>query len=175
MIRTRRLVVIAAALGLLLAACSSSSSSSSSAAAPPTTAAATVTTRGHLDLAAIGAATATGMTLSLARGPQGIFLIGPNGHSLYVFAKDTGTTSACTGRCATVWPAITATGTITTGPDIDKAEVTTVHGQVADQLAYYGHLLYTFSGDAAPGQTKGVGIPDWNLLGPFGNVMLPRG
>jgi predicted lipoprotein with Yx(FWY)xxD motif len=72
-------------------------------------------------LKAIGPATATGKTISLAKGKAGIFLIGPNGHALYIFDKDHGTTTACTGTCATYWPALTATGPITTGPDIDKA------------------------------------------------------
>jgi predicted lipoprotein with Yx(FWY)xxD motif len=131
-------------------------------------------TGGPINFKAIGPATATGKTISLAKGPAGIFVIGPNGHSLYVFAKDKGTTSACTGKCATFWPALTATGPITVGPGIDKAKVTLVMGQQARQVAYYGHLLYYFKGDSAPGKTKGASIPGWNLLGPFGNVMLPK-
>ena len=42
---------------------------------------------------------------------------------------------------------------------------------VSGQVAYGGHLLYGFANDTAPGQTNGVGLPDWNLLGPFANVM----
>ena len=30
-------------------------------------------------------------------------------------------------------------------------------------------------GDTAPGQTTGTKISGWHLLGPFGNVMLPKG
>jgi predicted lipoprotein with Yx(FWY)xxD motif len=125
-------------------------------------------------LKTIGPATATGKTISLARGKAGIFLIGPNGHTLYIFTKDHGTKTACLGICATYWPALTATGPITTGPDINKAEVAKVDAQKPDQLTYYGHLLYYFKGDAAPGQTNGTKIKDWYLLGPFGNVMLPK-
>jgi len=125
-------------------------------------------------LKAIGPATATGKTISLAKGKAGIFLIGPNGHALYIFDKDHGTTTACTGTCATYWPALTATGPITTGPDIDKAKVAKVDAQKPDQLTYYGHLLYYFKGDSAPGQTGGTKIKGWYLLGPVGNVMLPK-
>jgi Secreted repeat of unknown function len=42
------------------------------------------------------------------------------------------------------------------------------------QVTFYGHLLYYFKGDTAPGQTNGVGVSGWHLIGPFGNVMLPR-
>jgi predicted lipoprotein with Yx(FWY)xxD motif len=123
----------------------------------------------------IGAAKATGKTLSLAKGKQGIFAIGPNGHSLYVFDGDHGTKSGCTGSCASTWLAFTDKGAITTGVLINKSEVAKADGQKPDQLTFYGHLLYYFKGDTAPGQTNGVGTPGWHLIGPFGNVMLPRG
>jgi predicted lipoprotein with Yx(FWY)xxD motif len=126
-------------------------------------------------LASIGAATASGETVSLAKGPAGIFLIGPNGHTLYVFDKDSATTSACTSaQCVQNWPALTATGPITTGPAVSKDQVATTTGQVPEQVTYYGHLLYYFAGDSAPGQTNGTRITGWHLLGPSGNVMLPR-
>ena len=111
------------------------------------------------------------MTVSLAKSPKGIFLIGPNGHTLYIFTKDKGTTTACTSsECMQFWPALKATSTPTSGPGINAAMVTVAHGQVA----YYGHLLYYFKGDTKPGDTNGTAIADWNLLGPFGNVMLPQ-
>ena len=127
-------------------------------------------------LKSIGPASASGKTVSLAKGTQGIFLIGPNGHTLYIFNKDHGTTSACKkAECAKVWSALTATGPLKSGPGINAKEVKTAHGQVKHQVTYYGHLLYYFKGDVSPGQTKGASVADWDLLGPFGNVMLPRG
>ncbi|MGH2717517.1 MAG: hypothetical protein ACRDJU_02915 [Actinomycetota bacterium] len=47
------------------------------------------------------------------------------------------------------------------------------NGQVANQVTYYGHLLYYFDQDTAPGQTSGDGVNNFDLLGPVGNVMLP--
>ncbi len=126
------------------------------------------------ELGAIGSAKATGKTLSLAKGKPGIFVIGPNGHSLYVFDEDHGTKSACTGTCASTWTALTSSGTVSTGTLIKKSEVAKVDGQKANQVAYYGHLLYYFKGDTSPGQTNGTKVAGWHLLGPFGNVMLPR-
>ena len=151
-----------------------STSAPTTSAATPTTAAPAAAAR-TTGFASLGPATASGLTLSLARGSQGIFVIGPNGHSLYVFDSDHGTSSACTGACAPTWPGLTASGTVTTGPLVNKAQVGTANGQVPNQVTYYGHLLYHFAGDTAPGQTNGISIPGWHLLGPVGNVMLPRG
>jgi predicted lipoprotein with Yx(FWY)xxD motif len=123
----------------------------------------------------IGSAKATGKTLSLAKSKQGIFAIGPDGHALYVYEKDHGTKSGCKGGCASTWTAFTDKGAITTGVLIKKSEVGKADGQKPDQVTYYGHLLYYFKGDTAPGQTNGVGKPGWHLIGPLGNVMLPRG
>jgi predicted lipoprotein with Yx(FWY)xxD motif len=167
------------ALMIVAAACGSSSkttqtATTSAAKATTTTAPATTSSTGAptvSELAAVPAAAATGKTLSLAKGPKGIFLIGPNGHTLYIFSKDQGTTSACTGACLTAWPPLMSSSKPTTGPLVNAAQVSTANGQVT----YYGHLLYYFKNDAAPGDTNGTTIPDWDLLGPFGNVMLPQG
>jgi predicted lipoprotein with Yx(FWY)xxD motif len=136
------------------------------ASSPKTSASTTATTNPITALASIGPASATGRTVSLAKGVQGIFLIGPNGHTLYIFTKDHGTTSS--------WSPLTATGALTSGPGINAKEVKIAHGQVKHQVTYYGHLLYYFKDDASPGQTNGAKVAGWDLLGPFGNVMLPR-
>jgi predicted lipoprotein with Yx(FWY)xxD motif len=176
-------LTLAVATGL--AACGSSSSSppTTAGAKPPSTTVAPTSTSTTVSAASriaalskVGPATATGLTVSLAKGPKGIFLIGPNGRTLYIFTKDQGPMSACvSAACAKIWPALTAKGTPTSGPGISSASVATAQGQVADQVTYYGHLLYYFDGDSAAGQTNGTNVPDWDLLGPFGNVMLPQG
>ena len=98
---------------------------------------------------------------------QGSILVDGQGRTLYLFEKDKGTTSACTGACAQVWPALTATQP-TAGTGADAALLGTASGQVAQQVTYGGHLLYTYSGDAAPGDVKGVGIPSWYPVSPSG-------
>jgi predicted lipoprotein with Yx(FWY)xxD motif len=176
-------LTLAAATGLAACGSSSSSPTTTGAAKAPSTTVAPTSTSTTVSAASriaalskVGPATATGMTVSLAKGPQGIFLIGPSGRTLYIFTKDSGSVSACvSAACAKVWPALTVKGTPTSGPGISSASVATAHGQLADQVTYYGHLLYYFDGDSAAGQTNGTSIPDWDLLGPFGNVMLPQG
>jgi predicted lipoprotein with Yx(FWY)xxD motif len=176
-------LTLAAATGLAACGSSSSSPSTTGAAKAPTTTVAPASTSTTVSAASriaalskVGPATATGLTVSLAKGSQGIFLIGPNGRTLYIYTKDHGSVSACVNAaCAKAWPALTAKGTPTSGPGINSASVATTHGQVADQVTYFGHLLYYFDGDSAAGQTNGTSIPDFDLLGPFGNVMLPQG
>jgi predicted lipoprotein with Yx(FWY)xxD motif len=170
-------------IALALAACGSSSSTptttlkkpAASTTVQPSSSTTTSPASGIAALSQVGPATATGLTVSLAKGTQGIFLIGPNGHTLYIYTKDQGSVSACvSASCAKAWPGLRSTGRPTTGPSVNATEVATAHGQVTNQVTYYGHLLYYFDGDTAPGQTNGTSIPDFDLLGPFGNVMLPR-
>ncbi len=171
----RLLIAGTAALVLLAGACGSgkkAAAPSAPNAEVPTSQVATSQPASRL--ASIGPAKPDGLTVSLARSSQGIFLIGPNGRSLYVFDNDHGSTSACTGSCAAVWPALTSASSITAGTVINGSQLGKAMGQVANQVTYYGHLLYYFSGDQTPGQTNGTSIPGWHLLGPFGNVMLPR-
>ncbi len=180
--------VLTAAVVLAAAACGSSAKKAATAAAPatssttassaapstsaPSNAGAGASSDLKAALAKVTAAAPSSFTLSLAKGPQGIFVIGPNGHTLYYRTTDQGTTSSCTGTCATSWPALSAANP-SGGPAIDESKVATANGQVADQVSYFGHLLYYFSGDTAPGQTNGVGKPNWFLLGPVGNQMTP--
>jgi predicted lipoprotein with Yx(FWY)xxD motif len=173
-------------LVLVAAACGSSSktvapppASPATSTTPVTSPVTSTTARGRSsnlgkELAAVGAAAPSSFTVSLAKGPQGIFEVGPNGHALYFRPADNGAKSTCTGTCASIWPAITASGPITAGPAVSTAELAKVDGQVPNEVTYFGHLLYYFSGDRAPGQTNGVGKPGWFLLGPVGNQMTPR-
>jgi predicted lipoprotein with Yx(FWY)xxD motif len=98
----------------------------------------------------------------------GPHLVGPNGHTLYLFEDDKGTSSACTGSCAAIWPALSAPGTPSVGAGVDQIKLTTASGQAPSQVVYDGHLLYYFSGDANPGDIKGITIPHWDPIAPSG-------
>jgi predicted lipoprotein with Yx(FWY)xxD motif len=99
----------------------------------------------------------------------GKILVGSNGHTLYLFEKDQGTTSACLAACAANWPALTATGTPSVGAGITASKVSTASGQLPDQVVYNGHLLYFFARDAAAGDVNGVSIAGWYPVGADGN------
>ena len=93
------------------------------------------------------------------KGSSETILTNAKGLTLYYFTPDTATSTACTGSCAQAWPPLLMAGSgtpssATTLPGT-LTVVTTANGS---QVAYDGHLLYTFSGDSSPGQTNGQGL-----------------
>src|SRR6476646_1030568 len=99
--------------------------------------------------------TTTG-TVSTRQTTLGRLLVDANGRTLYLFEKDKGATSSCTGACASIWPPLTA-GTATTKRSDGKKEIT-----------YAGHPLYTYAGDQKPGDVAGQGLDqfgaEWYVL-----------
>jgi predicted lipoprotein with Yx(FWY)xxD motif len=86
------------------------------------------------------------------------------GLSLYVFDKDTPTSSACLSddACDVIWPPLTTTETSLPAP---FGLVARPDGKM--QVTHQGHLLYRFYQDAALGQVKGDGFGGlWHLARP---------
>ena len=135
-------------LALLVAACGSSTGSST-----PTPAANTPTPTPTTAPANVMTATAT------VKGQSATILTNASGMTLYYFKPDTATTSACTDGCATTWPPLLMTGSGTpTSATTLSGTLTAVSSGNGNQVEYNGHLLYTYSGDTAPGQTNGEGL-----------------
>ena len=148
-------VTILILLSMIVAACGSSTSSGSgSTPTPAATTPAPVATTPAAATALVKTTTATVQSKSVT-----ILTDASSGKTLYYFTPDTATTSACTGGCAQNWPPLLATDSNTptsaTSLPGTLSVVTTANG---NQVAYNGHLLYTFSGDTAPGQTNGEGL-----------------
>jgi predicted lipoprotein with Yx(FWY)xxD motif len=78
------------------------------------------------------------------------------GLTLYWFAPDTATRSACYGSCAAYWPPVT--GPATAGPGVTGRLSTLKRSDGSVQAAYDGHPLYTYVGDNASGQANGNGL-----------------
>ena len=117
------------------------------------------------------APTSAGVKLGVAStSARGDVLVDGSGRTVYLFEKDTGTTSACTGGCAAVWPAVPADGTVTGAAGVDAAKIGSAHGQVT----YNGHLLYYFAQDTAAGDMKGVDISEWYPVTPEGGSAEPK-
>ena len=100
-----------------------------------------------------------GTTVAVASGRLGDILVDADGRTLYAFTKDKGDQSACSGQCATNWPALTGPATAGTGVQAALLSTSTqANGDI--QVTYDGRPLYYFAGDAKPGDTNGQGVGD---------------
>ena len=96
-----------------------------------------------------------------------------DGRTLYLFAKDSGGKSACTGECASAWPPLRVSGNPTVGAGASASNLgTTPRSDGKPQVTYNGHPLYTYVGDQNPGDTNGQGLTafgaGWFALSPAG-------
>jgi predicted lipoprotein with Yx(FWY)xxD motif len=120
------------------------------------------------------AASRQATTVNVATTGLGKVLVDSNGRTIYLFRKDTGTTSTCSGECAVEWPPVRANGKPTVGDGANTAIVrTTKRSDGAAQVTYNGHPLYLYEGDQKPGDTNGQGLAafgaSWYALTPAGN------
>jgi predicted lipoprotein with Yx(FWY)xxD motif len=164
-----RLALALSAAGLLAAACGGSSSGGSNAKVSSQT-----TPSGST--AAAGGAT---VTVATHKGPLGTYLTDSKGMSLYMFAADTTSKSACYGSCSTYWPPLLGSSAQTNGAANSAMTATTTRTDGTTQITYAGHPLYTYVGDKKPGDTKGEGLNlsggKWWLLDPQGKLLSGSG
>jgi predicted lipoprotein with Yx(FWY)xxD motif len=116
-------------------------------------------------------------TIGVADGDLGKILIDSRGRTLYLFRKDSGTKSACFGKCAVNWPPLRVSGRPSEGSGANPALVgTTARPDGNPQVTYNGHPLYLFSGDSSSGNTNGEGINAfggiWYALSASGNQVV---
>jgi predicted lipoprotein with Yx(FWY)xxD motif len=112
-------------------------------------------------------------SVSLANSNLGKILVDGKGQTLYLFQADKGTASTCNGACATAWPPLTTKGQPKSASGVSASKLGTAkRGDGATGVTYNGHPLYTFSGDAAPGQATGQGSDafgaEWYVVSPAG-------
>jgi predicted lipoprotein with Yx(FWY)xxD motif len=114
---------------------------------------------------------ATGPDVLKARMIGGVNLLtDAKGLTLYWFAPDTATKSACYGSCAAYWPPVT--GSPSAGPGVGGKLGTITRSGGAVQATYNGHPLYTYIGDSGPGQDSGNNL---NLNGGLWHVVVVAG
>jgi predicted lipoprotein with Yx(FWY)xxD motif len=157
-----RFIVAIAALGFGLAACASNSSAGYGGATSPASGA------GATAAATVGSAKVADL---------GTVLVNGDGHTLYVFENDTGSTSTCTGSCAGTWPALTTSGDAAAGAGATASMLgTTTRDDGTTQVTYNGHPLYLYSGDTTTGQANGEGIGNvWFAASTKGTPAMPSG
>ena len=117
---------------------------------------------------------AVGNSVTVANAKMGKILVGPDGRTLYVFLKDTGPTSTCTGACLAAWPPLTVSGTVKAGTGVTAGKLGSSKLSNGKTIVTYGgHPLYYYAGDMAPGQTTGQGLKqfgaEWYVVGPNGS------
>jgi predicted lipoprotein with Yx(FWY)xxD motif len=126
-------------------------------------------------------ANGTAATVGVANaGGLGKILVDSQGRTLYLFQKDTGTRSACSGACAAAWPPLRATAKPSAGTSLSAAKLgTTPRSDGKPQVTYNGHPLYLYSADQNAGDTNGQGInafgAAWFVLSPSGNMVVGKG
>ena len=164
----RRLAALLAVAALVAACGAGGGATNPPATAGPTTAAATTP-----------ATSGAGLTLEVVTGSVGDYVAGKDGKALYIFPPDTGTTSACTGECATNWPPliVAAIGDVSTGTGVTGALATITRDDGSLQVTLGGKPLYYFMNDTAAGQTNGHEANDvWFLAAPDGKgIDAPTG
>jgi predicted lipoprotein with Yx(FWY)xxD motif len=110
-------------------------------------------------------------TVSVAQTDLGEVLVDADGKTLYLYANDQGTTTAVSGALLEAWPPLTVdSAEVVGGTGVDESLLGTAE-QADGRLwvTYNGHLLYRFSGDAAPGDTSGQALGGvWYALTPAG-------
>jgi predicted lipoprotein with Yx(FWY)xxD motif len=165
MTRTRSITFLASATILILAALaaagcgSTGGSNTSGSSAPPKT------------------ASGQSATVGITNENLGNILVDSHGRTLYLFQRDTGTKSTCTGACATEWPPLRVTAKPTVGGGATASIVaTSARSDGKPQVTYNGHPLYVFSGDQKPGDTNGEGVNAfgglWYALSSAGNQIV---
>ena len=101
-----------------------------------------------------GGGSASATDLQTHSGPDGKFMTDDHGRTVYIFSKDTSSTSTCSGACLKEWPAYTENGS---------------------QVVFKGHPLYFFANDTSAGDMNGQGLNDfgglWTAVTPSGSAV----
>jgi predicted lipoprotein with Yx(FWY)xxD motif len=99
----------------------------------------------------------------------GTVLVDSKGFTLYHLEGETTSHFVCTGSCVATWPPLAASGTPTAGSGAAGKLGTVQRPDGTTQVTYDDLPLYTFSGDAAPGDSNGEGVQGvWFAVTPAG-------
>ena len=112
-------------------------------------------------------------TLTAHSSRYGRILFDGRGRVLYLFARDRGGRSSCSGACAKAWPPFLTKGAPTTLSGVNaKLLGTTRRSNGTLQVTYAKHPLYYFKEDRKPGQIKCQNVSSfgglWLVVTPSG-------
>jgi predicted lipoprotein with Yx(FWY)xxD motif len=114
--------------------------------------------------------------IAVASNPKlGKILVDSKGDTVYYFEKDKqgGTTSTCSGACASVWPPVTTSGAPKGQKGASASKLGTIkRSDGTTEVTYNGWPLYTYVGDKKPGDANGNDLTQfgaqWYALTPAG-------
>ena len=142
-----------------------------------------------LAIAAVALASLTAIAWSAPSKPAAVktgtsslgrIIVDGQSHTLYLFQKDKGAKSACSGACAQNWPPLLTKGTPKAAASAKASLLgTTKRADGTTQVTYNKHPLYTFVGDAGKhGSTKGQGLTafgaKWYVVAAKGTARIGR-
>lgn len=120
----------------------------------------------------------SGQTIKTASvGNLGPILVDGAGRTVYLFEKDKGNQSSCSGSCASVWPPVTTSVKPQPGSGADASKLsTTKRSDGTTEVSYAGHPLYYYAPDGTSGgSTGGQGLDQfgakWYVLSPSGSAV----
>ena len=175
-----KLPLALAAVAIIAAGCGRSGDDDDAAAATPTPAAAataapttTVVAPTTTEAPAPAAAVASAVSAKVGDSDLGELLVSTEGLTLYGFVNDVDAISTCYSTCAEAWPPVIVDEEWTVGPGLDTGIFSTTERDDGTlQLVAGKFPLYTFGGDAAPGDLTGQGSGDvWFAVGLDGALL----
>ena len=115
-------------------------------------------------------------TLTAHSSRYGRILFDGRGRVLYLFARDRGGRSSCSGACAKAWPPYLTKSAPKAAPGLDsKLLGTTKRSDGTLQVTYEKHPLYYFKEDTKPGQIKCQNVSNfgglWLVVAPSGKAV----
>jgi predicted lipoprotein with Yx(FWY)xxD motif len=101
----------------------------------------------------------------------GRVLANSKGQVMYLFAGDGKKVSHCNGACAEVWPRVTSKTKPVAGAGISAKHLSLAKKH--DQVTYYGHPLYYFTGDTKTSEAKGENLNSFFVVSTKGKKVKP--
>lgn len=108
-------------------------------------------------------------SVTVRSGKLGKILVDGKGRTLYLFKKDKGRTSECTGECAKAWPPMVVKEKPAAGSGVQSKLLETTSREGGDkQVTYDDQPLYRYANDEKPGDTNGQNLDNfggaWHVL-----------
>jgi predicted lipoprotein with Yx(FWY)xxD motif len=116
---------------------------------------------------------ATAPTLRVADSRYGPIVVDRGGRTLYLFTRETGRASRCSGACARAWPPALVRGRLRAGRGIRRSRTGTIRRRDGGrQLTYAGRPLYRYAPETRAGQILCQNVTEyggvWLVVNPDG-------